>query len=142
MDVEVSGACEMSPVRAFLHLYLANEHFESRMLEHGVAQKLVDLFSAGSAAYFLLQGVVCRKKPKSMSAAAFLCTLLAKLIYCDGACTFSPTSLTVNKPMRICAVTVSVGLAALTCTAQNLVFLCNRTSLLVPVYTRLRKSNY
>lgn len=48
-----------------VHFYLANEHFESRMLVDRVAQKLVDLFSTSSAAYFLLQGVVCWQKQRA-----------------------------------------------------------------------------
>lgn len=46
--------------------YLANQHFENRMLINRVALKLIYLFSTGSATYFLLQSIICqREKNKS-----------------------------------------------------------------------------
>lgn len=80
-DAEANGASEQNEPDAcivvnsffsFLQFYLANEHFESGMLVHGVAQKLVDLFSAGGAAYFLLQGVVCQKNQRASQPLPFL----------------------------------------------------------------------
>lgn len=51
------NVCEIS--------YLANKYFERRMLIHRVSLKLVYLFSTGSAAYLLLQGIVCYKDKRN-----------------------------------------------------------------------------
>lgn len=55
------GAMEICKMYIFQLSYLANKHFENRMLMHRVALKLVYLFSTGSAAYLLLQGIICHK---------------------------------------------------------------------------------
>lgn len=54
-------AMEMCEMYIFEHSYLANKHFENRMLIHRVALKLVYLFPTGSAIYLLLQGIICHK---------------------------------------------------------------------------------
>lgn len=45
--------------------YPADKHFEYRMFIYRVTLKLVDLFSTGCAAYFLLQGIICDSKTKN-----------------------------------------------------------------------------
>lgn len=56
-----------------LSSYLANKHFENRMLVHRGALKLVYLFSTGSAAYFLLQGIVCHKNKRKTYVSTIQC---------------------------------------------------------------------
>ena len=44
--------------------YLANKHFEHRMLKNRVALELINLLSARRAVDLLLQGIICNRLVK------------------------------------------------------------------------------